>query len=179
MAIEFITHKKLLSPNHNDTFIQLDDVFSSRHSAYQIHAKNFHNTGDTSSFSMLMSLIDANGNLLSDSNYHYGQQYMRSNADGRQTAGGSTGQTNWVMAQGNYYDWNGHTRMIIHTPYESDRVTYHMTQSIGTTSEHYTWMRTGTYNNATRVTGFRVFCSGGASNDALFEAEITVYGLGK
>jgi len=177
MALTYITNKTFSQAKHNDTWLQLDNIFSHKHSLYELHLRGFQTTGATSAYNIHMSLIDGSGNLLSDSNYHFGQQGMRSNADGRFNSG-STGQTSWRTGLLAYYEWTGNGRLLIHTPYESNRVTSFQGEMAGSTSEHYTIMQTGTYNNATRITGIRFFVP--VTGDyALQFADVTVYGLGK
>jgi len=113
MAGIFLGSKKFTTANNDDNWLQFDNIFSQKHSLYEIHFYDIATTNSTSTNTIKMSLIDNTGAVLSDSNYHWTRTYGRSSAAGRQTPISGLSQTNWEVANDGYIDWAGNTVMTI------------------------------------------------------------------
>lgn len=177
MAGIYLGSKKFTTANNDDNWLQFDNIFSRKHSLYEIHFYDIATTGVTAVNTIKMNLIDSTGAVLSDSNYHFTRTYGRSNAAGRQTPQSGLSQSYWNVAMSGYTDWPGNTVMTIHTPFESDRITSFMNTDIGSTSEMYYNQWAGTYETNTSITGFRIFSSD--TNEEMFIANVAVFGLGR
>ena len=177
MAGIFLGHKTFTTDNHDSNWLQMDNVFSNKHSAYELHFFDYYTQGDTSVNNMFMNLIDSTGAVKSDSAYYSTRQYGRSNADGRQTAASYSGLAYWYVAMGCYDDFSATTKMVIHTPFESDRITSFYNTDIGSTSEIYYNQYAGTYETNASITGFRVYSGDG--NEEMKSLNVAVFGLGR
>lgn len=177
MAGIFLGKKTFTVANNTNNFLQMDNIFSSKHSAYELHFYDFQTAGDTSSNNIGMSLIDSTGAVKSDSEYYWTRTYGRANASGRQTPLSGTGQTYWTVAMSGYTDWQGQTVMIVHTPFESDRITSFYNTDIASTSEIYYNQFAGTYETNASITGFRLFSVDSA--EELMMGNVSVFGIGK
>jgi len=177
MAGIFLGSKKFTTANNDDNWLQFDNIFSQKHSLYELHFYDIATTGTTAINYVEMSLIDNTGAVLSDSNYHWTRTYGRSNAAGRQTPISGLSQSKWQVAMSGFTDWPGNTVLTIHTPYESNRITSFMCSDIGSTTELHYNQYAGTYETNTSITGFRIFSSD--TNEEMFIASVAVFGLGK
>ena len=106
MAGVFLGHKTFTTDNNDSNWLQMDNIFSDKFSAYEIHFYDYYTQGDTSVNNMLMSLIDNTGAVKSDSAYYSCNNYGRSNADGRQTPAVYDGLAYWRVAFGCYDDFS-------------------------------------------------------------------------
>lgn len=177
MAGIFLGHKTFTTDNNDSNWLQMDNIFSDKFSAYELHFYDFYTQGATSVNNLFMNLIDITGAVKSDSEYYGTRTYGRSNADGMQTAIAYNGLAYWVVAMGCYDDFSANTRMIIHTPFESDRITSFYNTDIGTTSEIYHNSYAGTYETNASITGFRVYSQDNA--EEMKSLNVSVFGVGK
>ena len=177
MAGVLLGEQNLLIDNNTSNWLQMDNIFSSKFSVYELHFYDFYSHGDTSVNNVLMSLIDSTGAVKSDSAYYGTRNYGRSNANGRQSAISYSGQSRWYVAMGSYTDFLPTTIMTIHTPFESDRITSYYCTDIGSTSEIYLNHYAGTYETNASITGFRLFSYD--DGEELMMGTVAVFGLGK
>ena len=177
MAGVFLGHKTFTTDNNDSNWLQMDNIFSDKFSAYEIHFYDYYTQGDTSANQMRMNLIDSTGAVKSDSEYYSTRQYGRSNADGRQTPIAYDGLAYWVVSMGCYDDFSANTIMVMHTPFESDRITSFYNTDIGTTTEIYTNSFAGTYETNASITGFRIYS--GDNAEEMKSLNVSIFGVGK
>lgn len=177
MAGILLGEKSFTVDNNDSNWLQMDNIFSRRFSAYELHFNDFYTQQNTNINDIYMNLIDNTGAVKSDSTYYSARAYGRGNADGRQASQSYSGVAYWRVAMGSYNDYFASTHMVIHTPFESNRITSFYSTDLGTTSEHYHNMRAGTYETNACITGFRLYSND--NNEELYMGNVTVFGLGK
>lgn len=177
MAGIFLGHKTFTTDNNTSNWLQMDNIFSQKFSAYELHFYDLITEEDTTVNTIKMSLIDSTGAVKSDSEYYGTRTYGRSNADGRQSSQSYGSLAYWNVAMSSYTDFSANTRMVIHTPFESDRITSFYNSDIGSTSEIYNNQWAGTYETNASITGFRIYSTNAAAE--LKVGNVSVFGLGK
>jgi len=169
-----IAHKNFEVAKDANNILQFDNVFSDRFSAYEIIGHNI-SAGENPGTIFSMSLIGADGNVITTSSYYSVQTYGYDNVTTSTTSVQTGTYFRYFSRVGE--EGSSNFQAVIHTPYESDKYTSFFntcTQEIS--GWYYSFVKSGIYQNAERVTGFRLY-----SDNLSYEIEagnVSVFGIG-
>lgn len=174
MAGVRLAHKDFIIAKDVTNTLQFDNIFSQRYSAYEILGHNLVSSYGGVRDWLIMGLLDANGNIISDGNYQSQRNEIFSNSTS--TAQGSVNNSNsWYFSRYTDDSFGTNFRAVVHTPFESDSITMFICESSSNNSSVlYYYSTAGVHQSAERITGFRLY---GLTNEVI-GGNISVFGIG-
>lgn len=174
MAGVRLAHKDFIISKDVTNTLQFENIFSQHYSAYEILGHNLVSSYGGIRDNLMMSLLDANGNVIADGSYQSTRNDIRSNVT-TLNSGSSNNANTWVFARHSDDSFGTNFRAVIHTPFESDSITMFINEiSTNNSSNLYYYSMAGVHQSAERITGFRLY-------GELYEViggNISVYGIG-
>lgn len=169
-----LAHKDFIISKDVTNTLQFDNIFSQRFSMYEILGHNLKSSYGQQRDWLNMTLLGADGSVLSGTDYYSHYNYIHSNGTTKY-AGNEAGVSDWRFARHTEDSFGTNFRAVIHTPYESNRITsFQNTVSSNNSSNLHFFETTGVYRNNTAITGFRLF----GETYEVIGGNISVFGIG-